>query len=429
LRIRRQDADALATYIANLQSTIASAFDDVQAAEDALANLASFRSDARDACVAYFNEVDKTMRDAITSALQDISDTYSNLFLGQFPDDAAYGDFDEDELYRIAMDFRSYGKKAHDIRKGINNIIGRAEGVVNSNFHGIGSDIAPDISDGFCECADAADGIRQSIDQLDKAQAANVSRVQQHVDDVADLIHGYMNDSTMQCDTYTAGSLQNNTAYAAVMVDNASTEDYHEQNAAAIANEQAALQDRIAVRAQIQELDTEGSIEMATALIGASATIATISACIAATPETGGISDAAAAASAAGSLGSVAEDISDAFEGSDMIDKAEIGDVSDPAYNPIRDSLFGGNQITYDISKPVVDFISMGPFAFIKDGVRGLVDEGAKQAAEAAVSDAASGAANGISGSDSTGDEAGDVTGSASDAFNLISEIAKGMKR
>jgi cell division septum initiation protein DivIVA len=372
--------DTLGSSISTQLNSTLTEFDSVQTSEDSLANLSSFNGHARDAAVAYFQQVDKAMRDAINELLQDISDTYYNKFLGQFPDSATYGDFDEDELTGITTNFRNYGATATSTAQNINTAIGNAIDVVGDDFCGIWNDSAIDCCEDFYQCADMANNLMSSINELNSAQQAEIARLQQHVNDVVNLIAGYAHDASMQCDTYVVGSMANNTAYAAVLADNAATDAYHTANATAIQNQQDACSTRIQTRQQ----DAERAQEAQDRLIGGVIDLGLdlFGAIVAFIPN-----PIAGVVNLPFALSDMTEDVGDIYYGA-------TGDPTTPAFNPIRDTLFGGNANAYTFTELGVGIaggglsdIAKSGKTVAKDGVKAVWKDSMKQMGRATLKD------------------------------------------
>lgn len=337
--VKMDDVDAAGAWIGSYVSQVGVQIDSIQAAALGIASLEGFQGAAADSVKSYWGEVHLSVLAALSAALSEVLARYA-LYMGNYSsvDGSKSARFESSALtaaYAVCSSSRTdFSGKLSALSAAVGGVSDLVGGWAPS---GAGVDGA------LADLAEKARWLRDRVGEHEGWHASDAAGCDALISSARQLVSSLGSGSGGGV-SYAPGSIASAPGFAALAAAFDASRSYVGAHADGVEAAYAALAQRMRQREEervareAEEREQKGWIELGTALIamivGGAAIVFTAGA---ATPVVVG----AVCVVGAFQASNVAEGAQDIYYGS-------IGDVTTLAFNPLRDTLFCGNQQAYD---------------------------------------------------------------------------------
>lgn len=342
--VRVDEADALFNWVGACYSDLSGQLSQASSAVEAFASLEGLQGAAAQSAKAYFSEVHLSAAAAIDAALLELlvrCSEYVQPYFGDI-DGSLSARFGQDALSQAASCLSS----ARDDLFGKQRSLAGALAPVSDLVDGWTPSLAG-VDDALWGAADKARALEARVSEHESYHAAQAQSVDRLAQAAASFVSSCGATAASGVTGYAAGTALGSEAFAALAAAYTTSAAYTSDESR-LAYVQAAV-DALSQRAydrweaeEAKRLEEEGfwqAVAAGTALVvGAVVCFATAGA---ATPVV--------AAAIWGTFGvSAAFQVSEMYEGSEKMRLGAEGDVGTKAFNPLRDTVFGGDQQAYE---------------------------------------------------------------------------------
>lgn len=315
-----------------------------------LTDMEHFSGETADSIRCYFDEVHGTLIQMINSVFMDFSGKFILYRDGYYEIDGNKNTVIKENVLDEGMN------KYKNLKNGFEDLASNIIDTINS-ISDIASIPRPDGSSAVSRMKNIRTKMDELIQEVTDYESSTASREAQDSADlvrsVTALIKDYGSGGSVAATDYTSGDYLKSSAFMDAAVAINGSQEYLSENMDKI---EAAYEDEARVREEIQkEYEEELAKERAKAGIwqavgGACLAVVGVAAIVA---SAGAASPIVAGIALTSGIGTCAFAGAEMYEGGENLKYGLNGDVTTQAWNPLRDTVFCGNQQVYNITKEV----------------------------------------------------------------------------
>ena len=376
----------LSNLIVELSSEWNDALDKISASVEKIHTTDAISGEGAESMKTYMYEVHTAMTAQFKSFIQELTTKVSIFTAGCLSIDAdPYAILDSDTLTKCCNDFVAFMADLDQEIAQKDVILGKISDMYDGFF------LTTNIIDQYMEpIVTNAAWQRDQIDLYDPAEySMNVTSLEAYSIAIENLLNAIVEGNVVSFENYKPGSISNLDLYNAVYAQQAEAEAYCTSDAT-ISNYETAKDILDAANAYIAEVDARKTDAVIHFIEGAGMVVAGV-ACIVGTA--GMATPVVVTACAVGGT-TVAFGAAEITEGGFEYYYYTQGDKSSVAFNPIRDTVFCGDQESYDLAKQVsstaTDLFTLGTETYINGGVKMVTNAAGRQVMQSTADDIAS---------------------------------------
>lgn len=347
--VKGVDVDAFHQWIATYQDEVSGQLAMVAEAIGRLTELESFQGQAAESVKAYFDEVHGLILGSICTALGEMLASYDEYMHPYFSDIDTSRDFRLSQS-SIMDACRCFSSSRGDFADKHQSLVDALAPV--SDIAWLQAPSSYEIDCALFACAQRASTLDDRVSAHEDCHASRARALDPLISSLKALIASYGASATGGV-AYMGGSVRDAPCFAGLCAALSVASTHVQQSAPYIQQAEDALGERLQGRQEVEEAkrrEMEGWLQVIGAGIALTALVVGGLVCVA----TAGA--ATPAVIAVGLAAASTFQVSEIWEGADKIRLARQGNISDRAFNPMRDIMFGGNQDAYDVASGVVSF-------------------------------------------------------------------------
>lgn len=344
-----EDVDSVGMWVGSYCSTVAEQLNHVINASMGIADIESFQGAAADNVKAYFGEMHANAANILVTALYDVLARYSLYALGYTDiDSAKHARFNEDTFEQIHSHFSSSRTDIADKMETLSSTLANISDIIY-----LSTPSSAALDSGLSDLNSKAVILKARVHEHESWHTSNAAGVDDLVAQASQLISALGAYASTGGANYTPGSFYELPFIPDLALALENAQAYQKEHEGIIESAYSAMGARIQERYDeemarlAQQREEQGILQMIEGgfmfLGGALVTVAS-----------GG-------AAAPVGIAMMAFGASNMIEGAQEFHYGSIGDVTTMSFNPIRDTVFFGNQELYDAASFVVNVV--GSFA------------------------------------------------------------------